>query len=269
MMDVKVFIACHKLCEVPTDPLYLPIQVGAFDKENIGFVRDDTGDNISDKNPIFCELTGLYWCWKNLQYDYLGLVHYRRYFSLKIGRKYNSSRKMNRVLNADEAEELLSKYRIIVPRKRHYFIESVYNHYSNTFSKEQLDETRDILIQKYPEFVSSWDDLMMSSKAYIFNMFIMSKELVDDYCTWLFDVLFELEKRIDTSFMTDFEKRYAGRVGERLFNAWMKKKISDGSIAESDIKEIPYLYIGKVDWKNKIISFLMAKFFHRKYKKSF
>lgn len=78
-----IFVACHKKCDTPKDPVYLPLHVGAEGKEPIGFTPDNTGDNISSQNPIFCELTGLYWCWKNLQYDYLGLVHYRRYFTLK------------------------------------------------------------------------------------------------------------------------------------------------------------------------------------------
>ncbi len=82
-MNVKVFIACHKECEVPADTLYLPLFVGASGKKDIGFQRDDSGENISAKNPLYCELTGLYWCWKNLEYDYLGLAHYRRFFTLR------------------------------------------------------------------------------------------------------------------------------------------------------------------------------------------
>ena len=74
-----IFVACHKKCDTPKDAIYLPLHVGAEGKDPIGFTPDNTGDNISSQNPIFCELTGLYWCWKNLQYDYLGLVHYRRY----------------------------------------------------------------------------------------------------------------------------------------------------------------------------------------------
>ena len=68
---------------MPEDELYLPVQVGSEGKEDIGFEKDNTGDNISGKNPFFCELTGLYWAWKNLKCDYIGLVHYRRYFSKK------------------------------------------------------------------------------------------------------------------------------------------------------------------------------------------
>ena len=74
--DVKILIACHKKCDVPSDPIYFPLHVGAEGKPSIGFTPDNTGDNISAKNPMYSEMTGLYWAWKNLSCDYIGLVHY-------------------------------------------------------------------------------------------------------------------------------------------------------------------------------------------------
>ena len=86
-MDCKIIVAMHKSCEVPVDPMYFPLQVGAAGKDVLiplnrkePVARDDTGENISEKNPSYCELTGLYWAWKNLQAEVIGLVHYRRYF---------------------------------------------------------------------------------------------------------------------------------------------------------------------------------------------
>ena len=66
---------------MPTDNVYLPVHVGKEGKEDIGFIGDNTGDNISTKNANYCELTGLYWAWKNISADYIGLCHYRRYFT--------------------------------------------------------------------------------------------------------------------------------------------------------------------------------------------
>ena len=80
--SVKVIVATHKPYEMPSDKLYLPVHVGAAGKESIGYQRDDEGDNISNLNPYFCELTGFYWAWKNLKEDYIGLVHYRRLFTM-------------------------------------------------------------------------------------------------------------------------------------------------------------------------------------------
>lgn len=79
-MEIKVIVAAHKKYQMPKDELYLPLQVGSALHDSIGYARDNDGDNISDKNPNFCELTGLYWAWKNLDADAVGLVHYRRHF---------------------------------------------------------------------------------------------------------------------------------------------------------------------------------------------
>ena len=89
--NIKVIVAAHKKYQMPENEMYIPVQVGAEGKEKIeGYTQDNTGDNISSKNPYFCELTGLYWAWKNLDADYKGLVHYRRYFTKakRIPKKY-------------------------------------------------------------------------------------------------------------------------------------------------------------------------------------
>lgn len=80
--DIKIIVATHKKYQMPDDDLYVPLQVGAEGKENLGYEVDNKGDNISSKNPYFCELTGLYWAWKNFNAECIGLVHYRRYFTL-------------------------------------------------------------------------------------------------------------------------------------------------------------------------------------------
>ena len=78
MKNIKLIIATHKEFQMPQNKeLYLPIQVGSEGKDDLGYQRDNTGENISLLNPYYCELTGLYWAWKNLDCDYLGLVHYR------------------------------------------------------------------------------------------------------------------------------------------------------------------------------------------------
>ena len=80
-MATKIIIAAHKQYRMPDDPVYVPVQVGAACNKDadgnpvdLGFLKDNSGDNISAKNPHFCELTGLYWAWKNLEADHLGLA---------------------------------------------------------------------------------------------------------------------------------------------------------------------------------------------------
>ena len=82
MSELRIIVATHKPYRMPEGSCYLPLQVGAFGKPSLGpeYRRDDEGENISARNSSWCELTGLYWAWKNLRADALGLVHYRRLF---------------------------------------------------------------------------------------------------------------------------------------------------------------------------------------------
>ena len=146
----QIVIATHKKYRMPKSKLYLPLHVGAIGKEPLGYARDDTGDNISIKNPYFCELTGLYWAWKNLHRRYFTI---KNYVSLRKC-KGNIREKMKCILNEDELSELLGKYDIIVPRKRKYIIETLYSHYSHSHYAEHLDLTRKVISEKYQEYLS-------------------------------------------------------------------------------------------------------------------
>lgn len=115
-MDIKILVAAHKPYWMPDDDVYLPIQVGAAGKESLGWQRDDEGDNISAKNPNYCELTALYWAWKNLKADYIGLCHYRRYFIHRSLTARIRPRK-NRIYHRKNYEKLLQKYDAIIPTK--------------------------------------------------------------------------------------------------------------------------------------------------------
>ncbi|QLB17521.1 exopolysaccharide biosynthesis protein [Mannheimia varigena] len=262
-MKINIIIATHKETTFPRNSkLYIPIQVGSINKESISWCwRDDVGENISHKNPYYCELTGLYWAWKNMDCDYLGLVHYRRYFStLKTNKNKEDIDTL--ILSEEEIRELLNSHDIILPKKRNYYIETLYSHYKNTFSGEHLDLSREIILDISPEYIPAFDKVMKKRGGYMFNMFIMNKKLSDQYCIWLFSVLDKLYEKIDLTGYTDFEARLFGRVSEILFNVWLEKH-------KFRVKSVPFVYIGKIDWFRKISSFLLSKFFGIKYKRSF
>ncbi len=258
-MNIKILIAAHKQCEMPNDNLYLPIHVGKAlnPQKDFGYQSDNTGSNISMKNPYYCELTAIYWGWKNLNVDYIGLAHYRRHFSLrKKGKDWDS------ILTSAEAESLCKQYDLILPKKRKLYIETVYSHYDHTFDGKQFDNTRKIIATKCPEYLESFDKLMKSRSQHLFNMFIMKKELFNKYCEWLFPILEELETYYDLKNMDPFQARLIGRVSERLLNVWVMKN-------NLKYKEINYIYFGKSNYAKKILGFIMAKFFGKKYKQSF
>lgn len=255
-MDIKIIVATHIPYWMPEDEMYLPLQVGKAGNPAIGFQGDDTGENISDKNPYFCELTGLYWAWKNLNADYIGLAHYRRHFSIRPQKDKKES-----VLTRQQLESLLKSTDVVLPKKRSYYIETLYSHYSHTHDSSHLDRTRDIIDRKYPDYLTAFDKVMKSRSAHMFNMFIMEKKLADRYCEWIFDILFDLEKEIDTSKMTAYEARLFGRISELLLNVWINKN-------GIRYKEIPYVHLEPVKWVKKISGFLKAKFMKEKYTES-
>lgn len=253
---VKIIVAAHKSYTMPADKIYLPIHVGAAGKESIGYQRDDVGENISDLNPYFCELTGLYWAWKNLTEDYIGLVHYRRHFSMD-----------GKTLEYEQLKPYFGKIKIFMPKKRWYVIETLQSHYEHTHYSEHIDVMREIILEKYPEYKNAFDKTMKQRWGYMFNMMIAEHTLLNDYCTWLFDVLFDVFKKIDSSNYSAFEKRYIGRISELLFNVWIIKAIEGGKIKKNEIMELDFDI--SENMLVKIPAFLKAKFLGKKYGRSF
>ena len=86
--DIVMLVATHKKYSFPSDDVYMPLHVGKEGKEDLGYEGDNTGENISNKNTMYCELTGMYWAYKNISCNYIGLVHYRRYFLNENGKDY-------------------------------------------------------------------------------------------------------------------------------------------------------------------------------------
>lgn len=237
---------------MPEDDVYVPIHVGREGKEPLGYLEDNTGDNISAKNANYCELTGLYWAWKNLNCEYIGLCHYRRYFA---GRAKSSdlADKKAAIFHRQDYEALLQKYDVILPKKRNYYIETVRSQYEHAHNKRDLDETEKIIQELYPEYSSCFTKVMNRTKLHILNMFVMKKELFEEYCKWLFTILFELEKRIDISSYNQYEARVFGFLSERLFNVWLERK-------KLKVIEVPVVFLEKQDWVKKIYEFLKRKF---------
>ena len=247
-MDIKIIVATHKKYWMPSDSMYLPVHVGAKGKESIGYQRDDEGDNISGKNANYCELTGLYWAWKNLDAEYIGLAHYRRHFS----NRSKSGDKTGRVITKGELEEKLKKTDVLLPTPRNYWIESNYSQYVHAHHAIDLDTTKQILEEKYPEYVKAWDECMKKTSGHRFNMFIMKRDKFDAYCKWMFDVLFELENRLDISSYNKNDSRVFGFVSERLLDIWIQTN-------NVDYMNTSYIFMEKQNWLKKGSSFLMRK----------
>ncbi len=256
MEKLKIIIATHKLYNIPDDDIYFPIFVGSIGKKDIlNYQRDDEGANISEKNNNYSELTGVYWAWKNLDADFIGVAHYRRHFAR--GNYWKKS-----IAHSEDFDGKLQVGTVIVPRKRKYYIETLYSHYSHSHYEQHLIETKRIIGILYPNYLNSYDKVMSQRSGYMFNMFIMSKEDLNDYCEWLFSILFELENCVDIRNYDSFQGRLFGRVSELLLNVWIEEN-------QKKVCEIPWIYTERINKVNKVKSFLGAKLLKKKFKKSF
>ena len=180
------------------------IQVGAsLSDKKICDVRDDVGDNISDKNKQYCELTALYWLWKNCNSDWVGLSHYRRRF----------------LISKDEIKGLLKSDIDAV------FTTPVINEPNVKFMYEKNHCAEDWQIMKNavsnicPEYMNSVCAMELSDNYIPYNMFIMRKSFLDAYCEWLFPILEYCEKEIGKKDDV-YQNRYAGFLAERLMSVY-------------------------------------------------
>lgn len=250
-MDTKVLVATHKNYEMPADQsLYLPIFVGKALHPDVNqtFQGDNTGDNISLKNSTYNELTALYWAWKNLNADAVGLDHYRRYLSL------HHQKNLTTILTRAQIDTLFQKTDLILPKKRRYYIETNYSHYIHAHPQQPLDEARKIIGEQTPSYLTAFDDVMAKRSAHMFNMFIMKRPLFNQYCEWLFAILFELEKRTDISQYDDYNSRVYGFVSERLLDVWIEAN-------QLSYHEVNFVFMEHQNWFIKGGRFLQRKFF--------
>lgn len=253
--DIKLFVSCHKPnVHIPSSKLLHPIQVGASNAETHfpDMAHDDTGDNISDKNPSYCETTGQYWAWKNEQADYFGFFHYRRYFSFSKEKlpivhepfifgdavlPDNRERNLKRISFDDETiADTVTRFECIAPELVASPVgESIYDQYRHSVGHhvEDIDIALEAARRVSPHMAEDIDEYMNGKQGYFCNMFIMKADLFDGYCTWLFDILEEHEKTRDTSRYPPVDSRVGGYLAERLCGIYLYHlKKSGHSFAE-------------------------------------
>ncbi len=211
MMSVNLFVMTHKPFKPPKDPIYIPLHVGRCNSKDLGFLGDDTNDSISSLNPYFCELTGMYWIWKNyLNADYIGICHYRRYLIDENGSIFAKS----------QLEKLLTDYDMITTKLLTLTC-SYYQGFGENHHVKDLDTTKEVLKEKYPEYINTFETLVHGPHTYFGNIFVTSKEQYSNYCSWLFDILFEVQKRTDFTGYNGYQKRLFGFLSEFLQTVWI------------------------------------------------
>jgi hypothetical protein len=221
-MDDHIYVMTHKMFAPPEDPLYLPIHVGrrpwmreqgrtqsAGKYTLLRFRGDDTGDNISDQNCFFSELTGMYWVWKNVNSDVVGICHYRRYLLDHDGCLFTGA----------SIASALEKHDVITTKNLQLnfpYDEGFASHHKRIY----LDTTAEVLRELYPEYYGTYEQLVHEKHTYFGNMLIMKKTLYDAYMEWLFAILFGVQKRVREE-EDSYHRRIFGFISEFLQYVWI------------------------------------------------
>lgn len=253
MEKVKILIACHKKDpNIRKDDIYMPIQVGkSLNPElDLGFQCDNTGDNISDKNDSYCEMTAIYWAWKNLKdIDYVGLAHYRRYFKIDM-------RPQNII-------SILKKKDIICIKDQVYPI-SVYRQLVYLLTLEDVDIMIDTLLEFHPEMKQTVVEYFYRNNKFSqLNMMIASKDVFDQYCSFIFPLLDRIEARLLTHKYVRL-KRILGYMSEALLGLWIRHNNLNVKYVSRDECEKETSIISP--FINKMFDFRKNLFFYTTYR---
>jgi len=238
MPDIKLFVCCHRLEQVPAHPLLYPIQVGAAlaGTHFPGFLHDDTGDSISEKNRSYCELTAQYWAWKNVNTDYYGFFHYRRYLypGLTGKQPYRIESKptaeLLERLGYRNFPDLIQGYDLVAPKGedmrmpvRKHYAQAKYHH------GRDLTLAEGIVREQTPEYGDGLKEYLNQTLCCFGNIYVMSRPVFDRYCSWLFSILEEFDCRADLTGYGPQELRVDGYLAERLFGGFYTKLRAEGS----------------------------------------
>lgn len=250
MQDIKIFVS-HRIdinSELVDNPLYVPVRCGAvFDDENpMHIAGDDTGDNISDRRMSFCEFTVQYWAWKNIDTDYYGLCHYRRYLSF-AERKFHTDeynmvhnavllpkcKKNYGLLDAEAMRRTIERYDVVtseyapvknIPTKagKKKTVRELWDaHDGEFFEKSSIDLMFELIDELSPEYSKSAREYFAGTQHRGFNCYVMKKELFNRLCEFQFPIMFEVERRVDTAGYTQTMKRTPAFIGEMLYGIFV------------------------------------------------
>ena len=230
--DILVYVVVHRNYNLQLNSFYKPLCVGYYQKE--GYLTEQTGDNISYLNSKINECTALYWIWKNTNTKYVGLNHYRRYFYM------DEIKNMDNYLDAKYASEILKEYDIILPKTYPLEKKTVLKQIQDSINKELCDKAyilfRRKLKEKQPEYLQAFDSVMEGYNAFLCNMFVTRREILNRYCEWLFSFLIEIAEEVDVRGYDNYSQRVIGFFAERMWTVWLRRN-------RLKIKELPYVII--------------------------
>lgn len=250
-MEPRIYIAAHKPFFCPDNNMYIPIFAGKAFHPNLynNYIGDNTGNNISHLNKTLCELTVLYWVWKNTDDNLVGINHYRRYFSPKeksistykyIDQDGNTSTKQMLAIAANDDFQEFERYNIDMLTVSHTSLGSatIEENYAEHHNAEDWVLLRSIIKNQYPEYIDFFDFFSKQHKMSTLNIFLTKRNVLNDYCEWLFNIMLEM---VDMPFYhnyTPYQQRVLGFLAERLFNVWMLRNRSKYKFMFRDVYSV-------------------------------
>ncbi|MBR0287534.1 MAG: DUF4422 domain-containing protein [Selenomonadaceae bacterium] len=244
--DVGIYIVTHKNAKLYTLPEgYKIIHAGRALNHDLGYIGDDTGENISRLNPFLDEITALYWIWKNTFHTHIGICHYRRFFTTDRDKK---TFKTEEILSAADILKILTEYDIIVKN------ESITGRSQRDviiFSTGQPDLVKMVekiirkhLSEKQPDYLDIFDDIMSGITMFPGGIHVTRRNIFNAYCEWLFSFIIDATKeiqdkiRIGNKNLEEMGHDYSRTIGyfaERMLTIWLVKN-------HLRIKEMPIMY---------------------------
>ncbi|MCI8581804.1 MAG: DUF4422 domain-containing protein [Dorea sp.] len=200
-----------KLKEDFYTPFTEEIQVGAaLTDADISELKDNIGENLSDRNRDYCEMSAVYWAWKNNRdNDYIGLCHYRRRFVI--------DEDMINDIMAEDYGAVYTVPQLIDGGLREEFVER--NYY---LTPEMWELTENAIQKLSPEYLPTWKELETSYFLLSYNMFIMRRDVFEGYCSWAFAILEEID-RFYLNQGIQCNNRYLGYIAELLNTVYAMK----------------------------------------------
>lgn len=208
--SIHIYTMTHIPFSVPSDSMYVPLQVGRALHEDLGYLGDDTGDNISSLNPYYAELSGVYWVWKNItEDDYVGICHYRRFLLNNQEAVYTKA----------ELLPHLQKYDLLTSKKLTLNFSYAYG-FARNHSAKDLSVACDVIRKLYPDFYPLFEKRLGENHTYFGNMMICKKTLFDEYCAFLFPIFSSMHPRLNLDTYDNYHKRLYGFLSEFLLMVW-------------------------------------------------
>ena len=247
---VRIFVSTHKDVNFFQGDVLQPVQVGATLRSGSirHALRDDAGENISDLNPMYCELTTQYWAWKNVDAEYYGFCHYRRYFDFSPVRHSENPwgeiiadricDETQREYRLDDASirEAVEGYDVITTEfkdLRHFPADysTPHEHYEKApqLHIDDLDRCMRLVAEMHPDYAEDVEAYLRGNTSCFCNMFIMRRGIFQDYCAWLFPILERFVAESDMSRYSREGLRTPGHLAERLLNIYYNHHMRIGA----------------------------------------